>query len=123
MEENEEYIEHEDEFDIHPIEEIHKRMQHLEDEDVDVLTIDPVKRGYEQSDFTMPVLFDLGDSDSEDDIIAVGAGQFRRKSPGQGKEWMHEEDVDGGVTTSGDEQGTPRKSKSTKRRRVDSETA
>lgn len=123
VEENQEYIEHEDEFDIHPIEEMHKRLQHLEDEDIDVLTIDPVKRGYEQSDFTMPVLFDLEDSDSEDDIIAVGAGQFRRKSPGQGKEWMHEDDGDGAVTTSGDEQGTPRRNKSTKRRRVDSETA
>ena len=28
----------------------------------------------------MPVLLDMGESDSEDEIIAVGTGQFRRKS-------------------------------------------
>jgi COMPASS component SWD1 len=120
VEENIEYIEREDEFDIHPIEEIHKRMLHQEDEDIDVLTIDPVKKGYEQGDFNMPVVFDVDGSDSEDDIVAVGAGQYRRKSPGQGKEWMHEDD--GGVTTSGDESGTPARKHSKKRRRGGSET-
>ena len=114
VEENVEYVEREDEFDIHPIEEIHKRLLHQEDEDIDVLTMD--KKGYEQGDFNMPVLFDIENSDSEDDIVAVGAGQYRRKQD------MIEDE--GGVTTSGDESGTPsRKSKTgTKRRRGGSET-
>jgi len=43
VEENVEYIEYEDEFDIHPQEEIHKRRLDLEDEEVDVLTVEPVK--------------------------------------------------------------------------------
>jgi len=114
VEENIEYVEREDEFDIHPIEEIHKRMLHQEDEDIDVLTID--KKGYEQGDFNMPVLFNIENSDSEDDIVAVGAGQYRRK-----QDMLEDE---GGVTTSGDESGTPiRKNKTgTKRRRGGSET-
>ena len=121
MEENVEYAEREDEFDIHPIEEIHKRLQDQEDEDIDVLTIEPIKKGFEQGNFHMPVLFDVEDSDSEDDMVAVGAGQFRRRSPGQGKEWMLEDE--GGAVQS-DESGTPRKVKiqsATKRRRVERE--
>lgn len=84
-----EYIEHEDEFDIHPIEEIHKRRLDLEDEAVDVLTIEPVKGEFEVETFRMPVLLDIGDSESEDEIIAIGPGTMRRKSPGESREWMH----------------------------------
>lgn len=90
MEENVEYVEKEDEFDIQPPEELHKRRLDLEDEDVDVLTIEPVKVGsvgtattFEPGQFRMPVLLDLEASDSEDEVVAVGAGQFRRKTPGQ----------------------------------------
>lgn len=105
VEENVEYVEHEDEFDIQPIEEIHKRRLDREDEDVDVLTIEPVKAELELGDFRMPVLLDIEASDSEDEVVAVGAGQYRRKSPGQGKDWME----DGETGGSGDEQGTLRK--------------
>jgi COMPASS component SWD1 len=89
VEENVEYIEREDEFDIHPKEEIHKRRLDLEDEDVDVLTIEPVKGEDQEADsFKMPVLLGIDDSESEDEIVAVGPGTMRRKSPGEGREWM-----------------------------------
>ncbi|KAL8832792.1 MAG: hypothetical protein Q9191_000064 [Dirinaria sp. TL-2023a] len=88
VEENVEYIEREDEFDIHPIEEIHKRRLDLEDEVVDVLTVEPAKSEFEES-FSMPVLLDIIDSESEEDIVAVGPGTMRRRSPGEGREWMN----------------------------------
>jgi len=106
VEENVEYIEREDEFDIQPLEELHKRRLDQEDEEVDVLTVDPVKASGTSfgpstgdTDFRMPVLLDIEASDSEDEVVAVGAGQFRRRSPGAGKEWMN----DDGVEVSGDE--------------------
>lgn len=85
VEENVEYVEREDEFDIHPIEEIHKRRLDLENEAVDVLTVDPVKDDLEQDVFSMPVLLDSMDSDSEEEVVAVGPGTMRRKSPGEGR--------------------------------------
>lgn len=123
MEENVEYVEREDEFDIHPIEEIHKRILHQEDEEIDVLTIDPIKKpgGFDEGDFQMPVLLDVEDSDSGDEVVAIGAGQFRRKSPGQGKEWALEDGANG----SGDEgisarsNPSPRSQSAAKRRRGD----
>lgn len=123
VEENQEYIEREDEFDIHPIEEINRRRLDLEDEDVNVLTVDAGAAESKADEFQMPVLLDIEASDSEDEVIAVGAGQFRRKSPGQGKEWMNDGDRDSGV--SGDEHnasgrnGTPRSQSTVKRRRGD----
>lgn len=84
-----EYIEHEDEFDIHPIEEIHKRRLDLEDEAVDVLTIEPVKSEFDVDSFQMPILLDVGYSESEEEIVAVGPGTMRRKSPGESREWMN----------------------------------
>ena len=121
VEENVEYIEREDEFDIQPIEEIHKRRLDQEDEEVDVLTIDPVKAPveFDTGEFRMPILLDIDASDSEDEVIAIGAGQFRRKSPGTGREWMNEDDV----VASGDEtrrstvNGTAPVQNGTKRRR------
>ncbi|WPH04810.1 Hypothetical protein R9X50_00770700 [Acrodontium crateriforme] len=86
VEENIEYIEQEDEFDIHPIEELQKRRLDQEDEEVDVLTVDDEQLEREggvgkTSEFRMPVLLDMGgESDSEDELIAMGAGQYRRKS-------------------------------------------
>ena len=105
VEENVEYIEKEDEFDIQPLEEIHKRRLDQEDEEVDVLTIEPIKTSTlefgpaGEPEFQMPVLLDIEASDSEDEVVAVGAGQFRRRSPGANKEWMN----DDAVAASGDE--------------------
>lgn len=116
-------MEREDEFDILPDEEIHKRIQKEEDEDIDVLTIEPVKKGFEAGHFRMPVLYDIVDSDSEDEFVAIGAGQYRRKSPGQGKEWMMDEEASSAVGS--DDQQTPRRSAPTsngrgsKRKRVE----
>lgn len=86
VEENVEYIEKEDEFDIHPVEELQKRRLDQEDEEVDVLTVDDEqleREGGKGGEFRMPVLLDMGESDSEDEIIAIGIGQFRRKSTAQ----------------------------------------
>jgi len=122
VEENIEYVEREDEFDIIPDEEIHKRMQKEEDEDIDVLTIEPIKKGFEVGDFRMPVLYDMVESESEDEFVAIGAGQYRRKSPGQGKEWMMDDETSSAVGS--DDQQPPRRSatgnaRGTKRRRID----
>lgn len=111
VEENVEYIEREDEFDIHPIEEVHKRIMNEEDEDIDVLTVEPsTKRAgaFEDGDFQMPLLLDIDNSDSDDDVVAIGAGQYRRRSPGQGKEWAVE-DENGPAS---DDQSVSRRSKS-----------
>ncbi|MCJ1386372.1 chromatin binding protein [Xylographa soralifera] len=104
VEENVEYIEREDEFDIHPIEEIHKRRLDLEDESVDVLTIEPTKGEFEEDAFRMPVLLDVDNSESEEEVVAVGPGTMRRKSPGEGREWMNGVEDAG----SGDDRGTKR---------------
>jgi COMPASS component SWD1 len=98
VEENVEYIEGEDEFDIRPAEELQQRRLDQEDEDVDVLTVDEEQieregglarglgakeKGTKEAEFRMPVLLDMGESDSEDEIVAIGTGQFRRKSTAQ----------------------------------------
>ncbi|TKA74026.1 hypothetical protein B0A55_06179 [Friedmanniomyces simplex] len=90
VEENEEYIEKEDEFDVQPVEELQKRRLDMEDEEVDVLTVDAEqlereggKKGGQGGGgefFRMPVLLDMNESDSEDEMVAIGTGQFRRKS-------------------------------------------
>ena len=93
-----EYIEREDEFDIHPSSVLHKRRLDQEDEDVDVLTIEPVKAGGEvendditdgEKAFKMPVLLDISESESEEEIVMVGPGTMRRKSPGEGRDWSN----------------------------------
>lgn len=124
VEENVEYVECEDEFDIQPLEELHKRRLDLEDDDVDVLTLDCVKSGSGTTEFCMPVVLRVGDSDSEEEVIAVGTGQFRRKSPSQGRSW--EDGIPGAIV--GNEQNRSRKevveshskfSNQTKKRRAD----
>ncbi|KAI0598997.1 WD40 repeat-like protein [Biscogniauxia sp. FL1348] len=89
VEENVEYIEREDEFDIHPQEEINKRRLDLEDEDIDVVTLD-LSKGYDEdpegTGFRMPVLFNLGESDSEEEFVAVSTGTVRRRSLGEAQE-------------------------------------
>lgn len=89
VEENVEYVEREDEFDIHPAEEIHQRRLDQEDETPDVLTIDPLKTAADDDDddgsFHMPVLLDISDSESGEEIVAVGPGTMRKRSPGAGR--------------------------------------
>ncbi|GAB0133953.1 hypothetical protein EsDP_00002343 [Epichloe bromicola] len=94
VEENVEYIEKEDEFDIYAQEEIHRRRLDAEDEDVDVLTLDPSKFDDDVDSFRMPILFNLSESDSEDEFIAVSTGTMRRRSPGESQS-----DIDGPVET------------------------
>jgi COMPASS component SWD1 len=97
VEENVEYIEREDEFDIHPQEELNKRRLDLEDEDIDVLTVEPVKGEIieEENAFRMPVKLDLNDSESEEEFVTVGRGEMRRKSPGVGKDYLLDSEVMG----------------------------
>lgn len=84
VEENVEYMEREDEFDIYAQEEIHRRRLDAEDEIVDVLSTDASKPLDGDVDFQMPILFNLGESDSEDELVAVSTGTMRRKSPEEG---------------------------------------
>ena len=110
VEENVEYIEKEDEFDIHPFEEIHKRRLDLEDEEVDALTVEPTKGYCEEEGFRMPVLMEIDDSESEEEVVAVGPGEWRvAKSKGEGKEAS-------GMDTaiSGDERSSKRPNNGTK---------
>ena len=37
----------------------------------------------------MPVMLGIDDSESDEEIVAVGPGTMRRKSPGEGKEWLN----------------------------------
>lgn len=88
VEENVEYVEREDEFDVHPAEQVHQRRLDLEDEDPDAVTLDLVE-GAEvgrTGAFGVPVLLDVSDSESEEEIIAVGPGTMRRRTPGAGRE-------------------------------------
>lgn len=98
VEENVEYIEREDEFDVHPAEEVHQRRLDQEDEVPDVLTVEnqPARTGTagvrdvdDDDAFNMPVLLDISDSESGEDIVAVGPGTMRKRSPGAGREWMN----------------------------------
>jgi COMPASS component SWD1 len=89
VEENVEYVEREDEFDVHPAEQVHQRRLDLEDEEPDVVTLDRVKGDIEvdaAGTFGVPVLLDIEDSESGEDIIAVGPGTMRRRTPGTVRE-------------------------------------
>ncbi|KAK4105692.1 SWD1-like protein [Parathielavia hyrcaniae] len=104
VEENVEYIEKEDEFDIHPQEEIQKRRLDQEDEDIDVLTVE--NGGGPDEDvggFRMPILFNLGESDSEEEFVNVGLGTLRRKSPGD----QDEDEMTGEERSAGKKSGGP----------------
>ncbi|OAA54458.1 WD domain-containing protein [Cordyceps fumosorosea ARSEF 2679] len=91
VEENVEYIEKEDEFDLYAQEEIHRRRLDAEDEEVDVMTKHQLKieDETEGEEFRMPILFTLGESDSEDEFIAVSTGTMRRRSPGDDQSDSH----------------------------------
>lgn len=114
VEDQVEYIEREDEFDIQPIEEMHKRRLDQEDDDVDVLTIDPDKDDLGDTGFRIPILLDIEASDSEDEVVAIGAGQYRKKSPGAGRDYGD----DTSNAASGDERRV-RGANGNKRRRAD----
>jgi COMPASS component SWD1 len=91
VEENVEYEEKEDEFDIHPQEEIQKRRLDAEDEEIDVLGLTKEEKEVEaENQFRMPILFNLGDSDSEEEFVNVSLGTLRRKSPGDQDEGEEE---------------------------------
>ncbi|BCR86638.1 Set1-mediated histone H3-K4 methylation subunit Swd1 [Aspergillus chevalieri] len=115
VEENVEYIEREDEFDVHPAEEIHQRRLDQEDEIPDVLTIEqPMTNGADDNNnnssnavdaFHMPVLLDISDSESGEDIVAVGPGTMRRRSPGAGREWMTNGEGETGKNGAGTSRG------------------
>ncbi|KAL2060058.1 hypothetical protein VTL71DRAFT_9880 [Oculimacula yallundae] len=109
VEENVEYIEHEDEFDIHPQEEIHKRRLDAEDDDIDVLTVEPVKGSIveEENGFRMPVQLDLMDSESEEEFVLVGRGEMRRKSPTDGRNYA----LEGGEALASADEGGKKKSR------------
>ena len=111
VEENVEYVENEDEFDIHPQEEIQKRRLDLEDEDVDLWTVDPVKGEIadEYGGFRMPVELDVVDSESEEEFVAIGRGEMRRKSPGEGRHYG----LDGEIGSEGE--GTRKRGKTRRR--------
>lgn len=47
-----------------------------------MLMIEPAKSKFEAEAFRMPDLLDIGDSESEDEIVVVGPATMRRKSPG-----------------------------------------
>ncbi|KAJ5682691.1 WD repeat protein [Penicillium macrosclerotiorum] len=85
VEENVEYVEREDEFDVHPAEQVHQRRLDLEDEEPDVVTHDSIRDDADTAGaFGVPVLMNIEDSDSGEDIIAVGPGTMRRRTPGAG---------------------------------------
>jgi COMPASS component SWD1 len=111
VEENVEYIEKEDEFDIHPQEEIQKRRLDQEDEDVDVLTVENGgELGEDVDAFRMPILFNLGESDSEEEFVNVSFGTLRRKSSGdQDEDEMTGEERAAGKKGGGSGRGRGRK--------------
>ena len=90
VDENVEYVEREDEFDELPEEELRKRRLDREDEEVDVLTMEKTKEE-EEGSFVLPMIYDIEDSDDEEELIRMGVGTMRKKEVNEGKEW---EDAD-----------------------------
>ncbi|KAF8477277.1 WD40-repeat-containing domain protein [Kalaharituber pfeilii] len=82
VEENVEYVEREDEFDVHPREEVKRRRMQVEDEPVDVFGDGEGdggnEDGEEQEEWRMPVILGL----EKDDTDSEGSGSPRRRSPG-----------------------------------------
>ncbi|KAI5802810.1 WD40-repeat-containing domain protein [Pyronema domesticum] len=83
VEENVEYEEKEDEFDIQPVEDVKKRRLHLETETVDVVTIEPV-RGEEVGGWQMPVSLLEEETESEEENVRIEGP--RRTKPAEKKE-------------------------------------
>ena len=113
VEENVEYMEREDEFDVHPAEQVHQRRLDLEDEEPDAVTLDRLEDvTNSNASFGVPVLLDVSDSESGEEIVTVGPGTMRRRTPGAGKEG-----VNGDVEKDGARSGTNGVSRSTGRNR------
>lgn len=98
--ENVEYVEQEDEFDVYPEEELHKRRLDREDEDVDVLSVlagaaNEGERALEEESFVLPMLFDVENSDDEEELVRMGAGTMRKKEVNEGKEYALEDAEEG----------------------------
>ncbi|KAJ5551759.1 hypothetical protein N7535_000298 [Penicillium sp. DV-2018c] len=92
VEENVEYMEAEDEFDVHPAEQVHQRRLDQEDEEPDAVTLELVKGDVDADGvepFSLPVLLNVEDSDSGEDVVAVGPGTMRRRTPGAAKEGVN----------------------------------
>ncbi|KAF8538374.1 WD40-repeat-containing domain protein [Trichophaea hybrida] len=85
VEENVEYEEREDEFDIQPVEDVKKRRLHLETEEVDVVTIEPA-RGEDlvTGGWQMPVSLEEEETESEEENVRI-EGPRRTKAPEHGK--------------------------------------
>ncbi|KAJ5753244.1 hypothetical protein N7520_010161 [Penicillium odoratum] len=110
VEECVEYMEREDEFDLHPAEQVHRRRLDLEDEEPDAVTADPAKDTADfdlAGAFSVPVLLDVSDSESGEDIIAVGPGTMRRRTPGASRD-AADGDVDKDTRANGVSRGTGR---------------
>ena len=80
VEENVEYEEGEDEFDIQPVEDVKKRRLHLETEEVDVVTIEPVRGEDMVGAWQMPVSLVEEETESEEESVRI-EGPKRKKSP------------------------------------------
>lgn len=80
VEENVEYEEREDEFDIQPVEDVKKRRLHLETEEVDVVTIEPARGEDLMTGWQMPVSLEEEDSESEEENVRI-EGPRRIKPP------------------------------------------
>jgi COMPASS component SWD1 len=85
VEENVQYAEKEDEFDILEQEVIAKRRLDREDENVEVLAVRANGEMEDEVSFQVPILYNLGESDSEEEFVAVSTGTMRRRSPGEGE--------------------------------------
>jgi COMPASS component SWD1 len=77
LEENVEYEEREDEFDVHPQADVKKRKLHLETDVVDV-----VGGREEDGGWRMPVNMEMEDTESEEEMVRI-EGPRRKKSPGR----------------------------------------
>lgn len=112
VEENVEYIEREDEFDIYPEDELRKRRLDLEDEDVDVITVAPIKGQLmeEEEQFRMPVVLDGEESNSEEEFVTISTGTMRRRTPGESRDYTLD-----GEAGSADERKASKKTKASGR--------
>lgn len=90
VEENVETVDCEDEFDVHPAEQVHQRRLDLEDEEPDVVSLDSTKDATDvEGGFFVPILLDVSDSEGGEDIVAVGPGTMRRRTPGAVKDGVN----------------------------------
>jgi COMPASS component SWD1 len=80
VEENVEYDEREDEFDIHPAEDVKQQELNKETEVVDVVTVEPARGEDMVGLWQLPVSLDDEETESEEENVRI-EGPRRRKSP------------------------------------------